>query len=120
MGYIDAMLWSTAGEIHPKTGEELSNLMEFETSLQLKDEAWNICLNFYDKNKQDCLLFVDQHDSDLDLWECLGHDLWLTSAGHGVGFWDRGLDDLGDRLTKACEHLKKDAYLGDDKLVYLA
>jgi hypothetical protein len=31
-----------------------------------------------------------------DRWECVGHDLRLTSAGHGTGFWDRdpGVDSL--------------------------
>lgn len=29
-----------------------------------------------------------------------GHDLWLTRNGHGAGFWDRDLGELGDRLTK--------------------
>jgi hypothetical protein len=31
--------------------------------------------------------------------ENAGHDFWLTRNGHGVGFWDRGLGDLGDTLT---------------------
>lgn len=30
----------------------------------------------------------------------LGHDLYLTSEGHGAGFWDRGLNELGDKLTE--------------------
>jgi hypothetical protein len=30
-----------------------------------------------------------------------GHDLHLTAQGHGVGFWDRGLGELGERLTEA-------------------
>lgn len=30
-----------------------------------------------------------------------GHDFWLTRNGHGAGFWDRGLGDVGDRLSKA-------------------
>ena len=29
-----------------------------------------------------------------------GLDLWLTSQGHGVGFWDRGLGEVGDKLTE--------------------
>lgn len=119
-GYIDAMLWSTCGSSDPSTGEELESLEDFEPSSQLKGEAWFICSNFYDSNEQDCLLFVDQYQSHYNLWECLGHDLWLTSAGHGTGFWDRGLGDLGNRLSKACEHLGKDAYIGDDGLVYLS
>lgn len=35
----------------------------------------------------------------------LGHDLALTRNGHGVGFWDRGLGDLGDELTEAAKLL---------------
>lgn len=35
--------------------------------------------------------------------EASGHDLWLTQAGHGCGFWDRGLGELGERLTDAAK-----------------
>lgn len=33
----------------------------------------------------------------------VGHDFALTRNGHGAGFWDRGLGELGDKLT---EHAK--------------
>lgn len=33
-----------------------------------------------------------------------GHDLWLTQRGHGAGYWDRGLSDIGDELTRLCEN----------------
>lgn len=29
-----------------------------------------------------------------------GHDMSLTRDGHGAGFWDRGLGELGDKLTE--------------------
>lgn len=29
----------------------------------------------------------------------IGHDFWLTRNGHGAGFWDRGLGELGEYLT---------------------
>lgn len=41
-----------------------------------------------------------------------GHDLWLTTQGHGTGFWDReelkimrpsDKVTLGEMITKACE-----------------
>ena len=32
-----------------------------------------------------------------------GHDFWLTRNGHGTGFWDRELNDVGDELTKICK-----------------
>ncbi len=42
-----------------------------------------------------------------------GHDLWLTSQGHGVGFWDRtelDADDLGNNLSALCRHARYSAY----------
>lgn len=30
----------------------------------------------------------------------IGHDFILTRNGHGTGFWDRGLGEIGDTLTK--------------------
>lgn len=34
----------------------------------------------------------------------IGHDLYLTSAGHGVGFWDRDTipRELGEKLSALC------------------
>lgn len=36
----------------------------------------------------------------LDPAQC-GHDFLLTRSGHGAGFWDRGLGEVGERLTAA-------------------
>lgn len=50
-----------------------------------------------------------------------GHDFWLTRNGHGAGFWDRDLGDVGDALTKVADTFSNiDAYMGDDGKVYLA
>lgn len=43
----------------------------------------------------------------------LGHDLWLTSCGHGVGFWSR--DELTEELRQALTaivraHFKEPSY----------
>ena len=32
--------------------------------------------------------------------EQFAHDFWLTRNGHGAGFWDRGLGEIGDKLAK--------------------
>lgn len=54
-----------------------------------------------------------------------GHDLWLTSHHHGVGFWDRDeLDagDLGARLAHACQQTPWndiELYVGGDNLLHL-
>lgn len=36
-------------------------------------------------------------------WQDVGHDFWLTSQGHGAGFWDRGLGQVGDALTDSVD-----------------
>ena len=48
-----------------------------------------------------------------------GHDFWLTRNGHGAGFWDRGLGEVGDRLSNACKAFGSyDLYIGDDGKIY--
>lgn len=34
-------------------------------------------------------------------WSQAGHDLALTRNGHGAGYWDRGLGQLGEDLSEA-------------------
>lgn len=49
--------------------------------------------------------------------EQAGHDFWLTRNRHGAGFWDRGLGELGDALTKASElYGSMDLYTYDGKI----
>lgn len=50
-------------------------------------------------------------------YAAFGHDLYLTIAGHGTGFWDREcLDALGDEITAACQdiayHVEVDFFRG--------
>jgi len=44
------------------------------------------------------------HAGDGTVWEHFGHDFYLTREGHGAGFWDRGLGDLGDYLTSIAKY----------------
>jgi hypothetical protein len=59
--------------------------------------------------------FLDQY-VEMDRSENLaGHDFWLTRNGHGAGFWDRGLGELGDALTQAAKSFGQcDLYVTDD------
>lgn len=51
--------------------------------------------------------------------EQAGHDFWLTRNGHGAGFWDRGLGDIGEMLSAAAKSFgSADLYVGDDGKVY--
>jgi hypothetical protein len=50
-----------------------------------------------------------------------GHDFWLTRNGHGAGFWDRGLGEVGRRLTDACKpYGSAYLYVGDNGMIYCA
>jgi hypothetical protein len=50
-----------------------------------------------------------------------GRDFWFSRCGHGVGFWDRGLGEVGDRLHNLAQDFGNlDPYMGDDGKVYLA
>ena len=51
--------------------------------------------------------------------DAFAYDYLLTRNGHGAGFWDRGLDELGDKLSDTAEiHGSVYAYAGDDGLIY--
>jgi hypothetical protein len=50
-----------------------------------------------------------------------GRDFWFSRCGHGVGFWDRGLGEVGDRLHDLAQSFGNlDPYMDDDGKVYLA
>jgi len=48
-----------------------------------------------------------------------GVDFWFTRNGHGAGFWDRGLGEVGEHLSKIAKTFgTRDLYRGDDGLIY--
>jgi hypothetical protein len=50
----------------------------------------------------------------------VGHDFALTRNGHGAGFWDRGLGELGQRLSDASKpYGEQHLILGDDGNVHV-
>ena len=76
--------------------------------------------NLSEEGKQDLLNQAYEHDGyDSDR---AGIDFWLTRNGHGAGFWDRGLGEVGDQLTKKCDWQGKfgerNLYIGDDGKIY--
>lgn len=71
--------------------------------------------------------FLSLLEAENILWEeeitekNFGGDFWLTRNRHGTGFWDRGLGNLGKKLTEwAQSYGSSDVYLGDDGKVHLS
>ena len=79
-----------------------------ETLATMREE----CLQFITANRKDLAA------SGLDASQ-IGHDFWLTRNGHGAGFWDRGLGDIGTRLSDTAKVWGTvDLYAGDDGKLY--
>lgn len=107
--YKETALWASTNE----QGEALDDGEE-----ELAQETLDAFL-------ADCGAFLGEIDGlglawrDEMEWARLGHDFWLTRNGHGVGFWDRGLGELGDALSEAAKRQGScDLYVGDDGLIY--
>lgn len=110
--YTECALWSSTDE----DGEPLDT-GEPELAPETQATFTRDMLNFWDYCDE--TLGDSWHDA-LSL-EQIGHDFWLTRNGHGAGFWDRGLGELGRKLSDAAKtfgtcHL----YVGDDGLIYAA
>lgn len=75
--YIEAMYFT-------ETGDEGQPPADAELELDSKREAWAACHRLR--------LACSGHDGiDLSQYDPVqvGHDLWFTRNGHGVGFWDK-------------------------------
>ena len=123
--YAIAALWSSNDNSDPETGGEPLDRnysiedIHPETMESMREE----CTDFVKANHTDLIEYKELRRNFADSqWtgEALaGHDFWLTRNGHGAGFWDRGLDTLGDRLTKAAKlYSTVDLYIGDDGKVH--
>lgn len=110
-GYLEAALWSTTDESDESGGEPLDknyNIKDFsETALEIA--------------KKDCAAFQEANAADLADIDCeqAGHDFWLTRNRHGAGFWDRGLGEVGKRLTDAAHvYGSVDLWVAENGLIY--
>ncbi len=100
LAYLTTLYWT-------ETGDDGQPPSDAEITPRCNAKALNDCAAFYravTQNVQDFLPVLD--------WSQIGHDFWLTRNHHGAGFWDRGLGERGDRLTKAAQ-----AYGGIDLYV---
>lgn len=111
LAYIKAALWSsTDGQWEPLTPSKIQH-----------NGGLNLAPSTLARMVADCEAFQRDHAALLVGISPAqaGHDLWLTRCGHGAGYWDRGLGEVGDRLAAAAEALGPvDLYVGDDGLIY--
>lgn len=107
-GYLVSALWSSTDD----DGEPLDALYQIDDFAEAaKRELRKDVTDFVSANAED----LAQLDPG-----AAGHDFWLSRNGHGTGFWDRGLGDLGDRLHAAAK-VYGGVYVvvGDDGRLYV-
>lgn len=119
-GFITAALWATDDD----DGEPLErNYDRGDIAPEAMKKIKAYCAKFYKARRSDLLDYREMREYDPSqgsVYEYAGHDLFLSSAGHGTGFWDRGLGALGDRLHEAAEKLGElNFYVGDDGKIYV-
>lgn len=92
-----------------------------ESDVSLEDYDGEIFPETLEEMREDCADFVAANWEDLRGLDAgtAGHDFWLTRNRHGAGFWDRGLGELGKRLTAASHaYGSVDLYIGDDGQIH--
>ena len=107
-GYMVAALWSsTFGEDgeHPFDYRYDTDDFTEEAAASMRED----CTDFVTHNA-DLLKGIDPSQA--------GHDFWLTRNRHGAGFWDRGLGEIGIKLTEAAQvYGSSDLFETDEALV---
>lgn len=119
--YITAAFWLAQDGDDDQPDWSLSDLAE-ETWRGFEEDCREFQQSFSDLLARAYMKrrFIEPNDPRNYTAESAGHDFWLTRNGHGAGFWDRGLDDIGDELTKMSKpYGSTDLYRGDDDRLYL-
>ncbi|GAA2812916.1 hypothetical protein [Saccharopolyspora taberi] len=119
-GYAECLLWQA---YYVDYHDVDCNRTECECGTTPMDEDFtteDFHEDLWDKIKEDCKDFFDSNWPDLggiDPQQA-GHDFMLTRQGHGTGFWDRGLGDKGDRLTKSAKVYGEHNIEAEDGFIY--
>jgi len=93
--YIIAALWADAPEgTNPRVTREAMQVAR-ETCTKFVTLAGDLLAQLPES-------YFAHPDCGGHVEAAIGHDLYFTSAGHGVGFWDRDLGELGDKLSEFC------------------
>ncbi len=109
--YIEAIYFTDTGDTdQPDSCAELAN----ETRQLIAED----CAKFISIVPDE---LITDYLSKGFTWDSFGHDFWLTRNGHGCGFWDRGINGTGEKLSDFAQSMGEVwSYQGDDGLIYLS
>ena len=114
-GYLGCALWSSWDLYTERPLDELgAGAVADETFDDMACDVWRFLATCWGDVWEDFEIDLSGIEP-----EQLGHDLWLTRNRHGAGFWDRGLGEIGDKLTElAHSYGGVTLYIGDDGKIY--
>jgi hypothetical protein len=117
-GYIEAMFFTSTGQLED---EELENASVAELAPGTWQKIIDDCQRFQTGNAEDLDEATDNgRINGYDL-KAAGRDFWYDRTGSGVGFSDRNLGDVGEKLSTIAVRVGHIAlYRGDDGLLYLS
>ena len=115
-GYWEAVFFTNAYD-----SEDECNGMTFaDVAKDAYNRAIDDCKAFQQTNRADLDEAIDNGRINGYDATAAGRDFWYTRCGHGVGFWDRDLGEVGDKLFEACKAWGNiDVVCGDDGKLYL-
>lgn len=117
--YVECSLWSSTYETEEREDNPMDD-GEHELADETREAMAKDCQAFFNYCRSLELNPVPEYGGDSYSDEAMsGHDLWLTRNGHGAGYFDRGLGEIGDKLSDAAKTMGgRDLYVGDDGLIY--
>jgi hypothetical protein len=111
-GYLEAVLFAESDDDESPLDRNYGYSDFTEESLAL---ALDRVSQFVSKARPDDLkAYLQERGPD-----CLGNDLYYSCAGHGVGFFDRGLGETGDRLQDIARSIGWNHVWADDGKLHL-
>ena len=96
--YINTAIWSSVCGDGDITDEHDAG------DIEVKALQYLVCVAYKFFKETKCYIEGEPEpptcSDGCNVFAMAGHDFWLTSAGHGAGFWDGDWPEYGDRLTK--------------------
>ncbi len=111
--FLEAALWTTQDDDDAQLDEKFTaNDFDAESKADLLAHARSFFVRTH--------FYIEAEPVKDNRWQQAGHDFWLTSQGHGAGFWDGDWPVYGELLTNVSKcYPTIDITVGDDGNLYV-
>lgn len=118
--YLTAQLWTGTLDFYTNTPEFGGESLTADSVLDSVVTVEQLSEEIKQEAREDVEQFLGMVSPYFKFWpnaaeltaEQIGHDFSLTRNGHGAGFWDRGLGELGDWLSRVAKSMGSSSLYG--------